>query len=92
MLSLELTDFMIQLKEGSIANVGAPTKAATAKLFAVESANARAFGDNRVKLAFEDAEGNEVEIALFPDEVESIEANLAEIRESGTVDGMDSDD
>ena len=91
MLSLELSDFMIQLKEGSIANVGAPTKAATAKLFDVESASARAFGDNRIKLAFEDAEGNEVEIAVFPDKVESIESDLAEIREAGTVKGMDSD-
>lgn len=88
MLSLELSDFMIQLKDGSINNVGAPTKAAAAKLFDVESASARTFGDNRVKLVCADSDGNEIQVALFPEHVDRIEADVAEIRASGEVDGL----
>lgn len=89
MLTLELSDFIVQLKDGTINNVGGPTKSATAKLFDVTSAEARAFGDNRIKLACADDEGNEIEIALVPDDVAAIEADLAAIRRSGTIDGMD---
>lgn len=88
MLSLELTDFLIQLKEGTINNVGGPTKAATVKLFDVAGVEARAFGDNRVKLAFTDGEGNEVEIALFPEDIERLENDVARVRASGDVEGL----
>ncbi len=72
MLTLQLDDFMIELKDGAVKNVGPSNKTATAKLFDVEQATAREFGDKRVKLVFEDAEGNEIQIALFPDELRSI--------------------
>ncbi|WP_336002845.1 hypothetical protein [Halorientalis halophila] len=67
MLSLQLDEFMIELKEGSIKNVGPANKDATAKLYDVDAVDVREFGDKRVKLAFADDEGNEVEVALFPD-------------------------
>lgn len=89
MLSLELEDFMVQLKDGTINNIGGPTKRAAVKLFDVERAEARPFGDNRVKIVCEDAEGNDVQIALFPEEVDSLEADLATIRDSGSVDGLE---
>jgi hypothetical protein len=76
MLSLQLEEFMIELKEGSIKNVGAKNKAATAKLYDVEDAEARAFGDERIKLSFADAEGNEVEVALFPEEAAAVAADI----------------
>lgn len=88
MLSLELSDFLVQLKEGTINNVGAPTKSATVKLFGVATTEARAFGDNRVKLAFSDGEGNEIEIALFPGQIEGLEEDLASVRASGDVEGL----
>ena len=89
MLSLTLSEFMIQLKDGSINNVGAPTKSAEVKLFDVSSADARAFGDNRVKLVFGDDDGNDVEVAVFPDEVEALLEAIEEVRQAGSVDGLD---
>jgi len=72
MLSLQLEEFMIELKEGSIKNVGAPNKAATAKLYDIESAAVRTFGDERLKFSFADEDGNEVEVALSPEDAEAI--------------------
>jgi hypothetical protein len=83
-LSLQLDEFMIELTDGSIKNVGAPNKSGTAKLYDVEHAEARAFGDERVKLAFADDEGNEVEVALAPTEARSIVDGIESLeRESG---------
>lgn len=82
MLNLTLDDFMIELKEGSIKNVGPTNKSGSAKLFGVERVEAREFGDKRLKFVFEDGEGNEVHVALFPeharqllDEVEAMESD-----------------
>jgi len=80
--TIDISDFMIELKEGAIKNVGPSTKRATAKLFDVETVEAREFGDKRVKCVFEDDEGNEVQVALFPEaarelreEIEGLEAD-----------------
>lgn len=72
MLALTIEDFMIELKDGAVQNVGPATKSADAKLFDVAAVEARAFGDKRVKFVFSDAEGNEVQIALFPDDAKQI--------------------
>ncbi|QSW99720.1 hypothetical protein [Haloterrigena alkaliphila] len=72
MLSLTLEEFMIELNDGSIKNVGPANKSATVKLFEVEDAEAREFGDKRVKLVFEDADGSEVQVSLFPEDVRKI--------------------
>lgn len=72
MLALELDEFLIELKDGAIQNVGPSNKSASAKLFDVESADAREFGDKRVKLVFEDDDGNELQVSLFPDELQSL--------------------
>lgn len=80
MLYLELSDFMIEVDEGSIKNVGGPTKSGTAKLYHVADAEARAFGDDQVKLSFADEDGSEVEVALDPEDVEGLLDDVAEIR------------
>ncbi|WP_049927500.1 hypothetical protein [Halopiger goleimassiliensis] len=72
MLALTLEEFMMELNEGSIKNVGPANKSATVKLFDVESAEAREFGDKRLKLVFEDDDGNEVQVSLFPEDVRDI--------------------
>ena len=72
MLNLRLDEFMVELKDGALKNVGPANKSAEAKLFDVTSAEARAFGDKRVKCVFEDDEGNEVQVALFPEEARKI--------------------
>lgn len=82
MFNLDISSFMIELKDGTLKNVGPSNKSATAKLFDVTSAEAREFGDKRVKFVFEDDEGNEVQVALFPkeakriaDDIEALEAD-----------------
>jgi hypothetical protein len=72
MLTLQLDNFHVELKEGSIKNVAAPNKAATVKLYDVDDLDVDEFGDERIKLKFTDGEGNEVEVALFPDQAESV--------------------
>ncbi len=72
MLTLDITSFMVELKDGALKNVGPSNKSAEAKLFDVTSAEAREFGDKRVKCVFEDDEGNEVQVALFPEEARNI--------------------
>lgn len=89
MLSLEIEEFMIQLKEGTINNVGGPRKAGTVKLFDVAEAEARAFGDNRVKLAFADEDDNTVEVALSPAAVKTLLEDIAQLRADGDVTGLE---
>lgn len=85
MLNLQLDDFMVELKDGSLKNVGPANKTATAKLFDVESAEARAFGDKRVKLVFEDEDGNEVQVALFPEAVRKIATDIERLEDDSPV-------
>lgn len=75
MLTVDFEDLTLELDDGTVKHVGTPTTAAV-KLYHVESASARAFGDRQVKLAFDDGEGNEVEIALDSDAVEALAADI----------------
>ena len=85
MLNLNVEDFMVEFDEGSVKNVGPTTKSATAKLFHPESVEARAFGDSQVKVVAEDESGNEVQIAMFPEQVESIVDDVEAMREESQV-------
>ena len=80
-LNLNLESFMIELKEGSIENVGPTNKSATAKLFGPDSVEARAFGDSQLKIVASDADGNEVQIALFPEDAATIAEDIRSARE-----------
>jgi len=85
MLSLDLERFMFEVKDGAIKHVGPSNKEATAKLYDVEGVDVREFGDKRVKLGFEDEDGNEVEVALFPEQAEEVARGLELLEdESGT--------
>lgn len=85
MLNLDISSFMVELKEGALKNVGPSNKSATAKLFDVTSAEAREFGDKRVKFVFEDDEGNEVQVALFPEQVERVADDIGELEANSRV-------
>jgi hypothetical protein len=85
MLSLDLERFMFEIKEGAVKHVGPSNKAATAKLYDVEETEVRAFGDKRVKLAFTDEDGNEVEVALFPEAAEAVSDGLDEMADEGVI-------
>ncbi|MFB6219966.1 MAG: hypothetical protein ABEH90_00885 [Halolamina sp.] len=76
MLTLSIADLMVELEEGTVKHVGSKTTDATAKLYHVEETDARAFGDQQVKLGFADGEGNEVEVALDRDAALAFAADL----------------
>jgi len=81
MFTLDIDRFMFELKDGVFKHVGSSTKSATAKLYDVESTEVRPFGDERVKLTFEDDGGNEVEVALDPETASDVGDEIEELEE-----------
>ena len=77
MLSLDIEQFMLELKDGAFKNVGPSNKQATVKMYDVEGVDVREYGDKRVKLAFEDDQGSEVEVALFPEQARAVAEGLS---------------
>lgn len=77
MLTLSIDDLQFELEDGAVKHVGAKTSGATAKLYHVATADVRTFGDRQVKLAFDDDEGNEVEIALDTDAATALADSIA---------------
>lgn len=76
MLTLDIDQFMLELKDGAFKNVGPSNKQATVKLYDVEGVDVREYGDKRVKIAFEDEQGSEVEVALFPEQARAVAEGL----------------
>ncbi len=85
MLALTLEEFMVELNDGAIKNVGPNNKAATVKLFDVESTEAREFGDKRVKLVFEDEDDNEIQVSLFPEDVRALVGDIEALEDESAV-------
>jgi hypothetical protein len=84
-LNVNISDFMIELKDGSIKNVGGPTKSAEAKLFDPDEVEVREFGDSQVKVVATDDSGNEVQIAMLADQFEDVLADANALREESRV-------
>jgi len=84
-LNLNIRDLLVEFKDGSIENVGPTNKSAEAKLFDVTEAEVQAFGDRRVKVVARDESGNEVQIALFPEQVADLEADVESLRNDSPV-------
>jgi hypothetical protein len=82
MLTLDIDDFMLELKDGAFKNVGPSNKQATVKMYDINGVDVREYGDKRVKLAFEDEQGSEVEVALFPEQARAVREGL-EMLDSG---------
>ena len=76
MLTLDIDDFMLELKDGTFKNVGPSNKQATVKMYDIEGVDVREYGDKRVKIAFEDEQGSEVEVALFPEQARAVAEGL----------------
>jgi hypothetical protein len=85
MLTLNLEEFMVELKDGSLKHVGPTNKAATVKLYDVDGLEVREFGDERVKLTFGDDEGNEVEVALFPEQASEVARGIEALEDGSEV-------
>ncbi|PSP60953.1 hypothetical protein BRC76_07135 [Halobacteriales archaeon QH_8_67_36] len=76
MLTLDIDDFTLELKDGAFKNVGPSNKQATVKMYDMDGVDVREYGDKRVKLAFEDEQGSEVEVALFPEQAREVREEL----------------
>ena len=76
MLTFDIEQFMLELKDGAFKNVGPSNKQATVKMYDVEGVEVRAYGDKRVKLAFEDEQGSEIEVALSPEQAKAVATGL----------------
>jgi hypothetical protein len=85
MLTVDIDEFVLELDEGTLKHVGASNKSATIKLYDVERTDLREFGD-RVKLACEDDGGNEVEVALEPDQVRELARAAERMASDGALD------
>lgn len=85
MLTLRLDNFHIELKDGSVKNVAAPDKAAEVKLYDVEALEVSEFGDERIKLAVGDEDGNAVEVALFPDQARTVARRIESLADESAV-------
>lgn len=79
MLALDIENFLVEIDDGSVKNVGPQTKSATAKLFHPETVDARAFGDSQVKLTATDDDGNEVQIAVSPAQAAALAEQLRDL-------------
>lgn len=85
MLNLNVEEFMVEFKDGSVKNVGPTNKSATAKLFDVDEVEAREFGDSQAKIVATDESGNEVQLALFPEQVRAIVADVEAMEDDSPV-------
>ncbi|MFB6094039.1 MAG: hypothetical protein ABEJ77_03765 [Halanaeroarchaeum sp.] len=85
MLTLDISRFSIEIDDGAIENVGAMPTTATVAQYDVETATVSEFGDDRVKLAFTDEDDNTVEIALAPEDVRDLAADVESLAEGSDV-------
>lgn len=85
MFTLELDDFMFELKDGALKHVGTSNKTATAKLYDIDSVDVRGFGDQRVKVTCTDDSGNEIEVALDPAEAKEIANEIEQLKEESGI-------
>lgn len=78
MLTIDFEHLTLELQDGTVKHVGAPRTAATVKCYDVVESEARSFGD-RFKIAVADDEGNTVELALDPAEIERLATQLEDL-------------
>jgi len=84
MFTVDIDEFMVELKEGTLKHVGASNKSATAKLYDVESVEVSEFGDERVRISCEDG-GNEVEVALDPAEATEVARGIERLEDESAI-------
>jgi len=85
MLTLDLDSFMFELKDGAVKHIGPSDKTATVKCYDVAETEVREFGDERAKIAVTDEDGNEVEIALFPEQARAIARGIERLDEDSDI-------
>ncbi|MXR52622.1 hypothetical protein GRX03_13530 [Halovenus sp. WSH3] len=84
MLTIDLDDFMFELKEGTVKHVGASTNSAAVKLYDIGETEVREFGD-QLKITCSDDSGNEIELALDPADAREIARGVEQLSEEGSL-------
>lgn len=85
MITVSLSEFMLELKEGVVEHVGPPNTTAEAKLYDVEQVEVREFGDERLKFVFEDDAGSTVHVAVAADQAVDVADGIERLREESPV-------
>lgn len=67
MIVIDIEKFSVEIKNGSLKNVGSAEKYASVKIFDVEETEAHRFGKDRIKIVFEDGENNRIQAAISND-------------------------
>jgi hypothetical protein len=84
MLTIDLDEFMFELKDGTIKHVGSSNNTATTKLYDIETTEVREFGD-QLKVVCADDSGNEIELALDADTAREIAAGIERLAEEDSL-------
>lgn len=85
MLTVDIDEFMLELKEGTFKHVGPSNKRATIKFYDIETVGVREFGDERVKLACEDDGSNELEVALAPQQAREVAREIERLEDESDI-------
>ena len=85
MITVSLSEFVLELKEGVVKHVGPSNKTAEVKLYDVEAVEVREFGDERVKLVFEDDAGSVVHVAVDPEQAREVATGVERLAEDSPV-------
>ncbi len=85
MITVSLSEFVLELKDGVVEHVGPSNKTAEVKLYDVERVEVREFGDERLKLVFEDEAGSVVHVAVGPEQARSVGRAVEQLAEDSPV-------
>lgn len=85
MLTIDIDEFMFELKEGTVKHIGLSNKAATIKFYDVEELGVREFGDERIKVVCEDDGDNELELALAPQQARKLAREVERLEEESGI-------
>jgi hypothetical protein len=81
MIVIDIEKFSVEIKNGSLKNVGGTEKYASVKIFDVEETEARRFGKDRIEICFEDGENNQIQAAISNDLAEVLAKKINTIFE-----------
>lgn len=84
MITVALSDFVLELKDGVVKHVGPSDTTATAKLYDVDQVAVRPFGDERLKFVFEDDAGSVVHVAVDRPQAQSVVDDIVRLLDEGS--------
>lgn len=85
MITVSLSDLVLELQDGVVKHVGPSTKTAEIKLYDVDHLETRTFGDERIKLVFEDEAGSTVHVAVAPDQASALAQGIDRLADESDI-------